>query len=120
MTTVGPLYSLKLGPAGPQEADRPTMEWLGRLANKLAALGSRTIAERFLSGLRSTSAATSSPICRDELGWRRIQGAIAILRLCLLLNGDSACTANECGVELVDVSRVGQGRRKVGPNRPVL
>jgi hypothetical protein len=120
MATVGPLYSLKLGPAGTKKGDRTSVDRLGGLVGDNRALGSGAIAERFLGGLRAASTTTSPPACRDTFGRWRIERRLTILMLWLLLNWNSARAADERGVELVDVSGVRERSWKIRPNRPGL
>ncbi len=76
LATVGPLHTLKLGPAGTQECDRTMVDRLGRRASERRSPGA-PVAER-LSG-RCATAATTTPARRDELGRWSLVGAFAIL-----------------------------------------
>jgi len=121
MTPVGPLYSLQLSPAGPKEGKRTPVDRLRGLVSDRRLLGGRAIAEGVLGGLRTASAAppASSPARWHELSRRRLERAIAVLRLSFLLDWDSASAADERSVELVDVPCVGQGARDIGSHRAV-
>ena len=105
MSPVGPLYSLQLGPAGSKESDRPSVDRLRGLGSCWRLLGCRAIPESVFGGLwvASATAPTSSPTCRNELGWWRLERAIAVLGLGLLFDRHPAGTTDESGVELVDV-----------------
>ena|GEM_PF-6057265 len=121
LATIGPLYSVELGPAGAQEGQSAGVNGLCRLANERRTLGRSAIAECLLGRLQPTAASTTpSPICRNELLARlRIKRAIAVLRLGLLLEGNSTGATDESRVELVDIAGMRKSSGKVGTNGPV-
>src|SRR5580693_1297438 len=121
LATIRPLYSVKLRPTGAQEGESTGVNGLCGLASERSALRRGAITECLLGRIQPTAAPSATPasICRDELvGRRRIERAIAILGLVLLLDGDPTRTANERRVELVDVARVRKSGGEIGANRP--
>jgi hypothetical protein len=122
LATIRPLYSVKLRPAGAQEGDSTGVNGLCGLASERRALGRGAVAERLRGRLQPSAASTTpSPICRDELlARRRIERAIAVLRLCLLLDRDSTGATDEGRVELVDIAGMRKRSGKVGAYGPVL
>jgi hypothetical protein len=119
LATVGPLNTLELGPGGAQEGDGTMVNRLGGSANDSTALTRSPIAESLLD--RGALAADATSPRRDQPIWGHFTGAFAILPgVNLPLERGSAGAPDEGGVELIDLSRMGERAGKVGSYRPVL
>jgi hypothetical protein len=115
------LHSLKLGPAGTQEghsATRKRLRWSGSRRSSLRGSGLWQLIE---NRLVAASAATAPPVTcgGHELSRRCLRRGVAVA-LRLLLDRDATGTADECRIELVDVSSVGERSREIGARGAIL
>jgi hypothetical protein len=132
LATIGPLYSLKLGPAGPQERNRANGKRLLGLASgsglRCSALRSGPLSKSVLGGAASATTPTAATTSGwNQLGRLGLVWALTValrldqrlLGLELLLDRHPAGATDERRIELIDVTGVRKRTRKIGAHRPI-